>query len=114
MIIRFVVIPLVLIMAIMALAYGRDLDGRYANSPHRDWINSLKNQNGMSCCDDSDGFRVDDPDWRNVGSAYEVRIEGKWMPLTDEQIITQVNRIGYAMVWIFRGRITCFMPGARG
>ena len=95
-------------------AYPRDLDGRYAQSEHHEWINSLRNQNGMAYCDTSDGFHVEDPDWRNVGDAYEVKIEGQWKRLEEHQIITEQNRLGYAMVWIFHGAITCFMPGARG
>jgi len=95
-------------------AHPRDLDNRYANSPNKAWIESLKNKDGMGCCDSSDGFRVEDPNWRSVGADYEVQIDGTWHRLSDSQIITETNRIGYAMVWIFRGRITCFMPGARG
>jgi len=98
----------------IGMANARDLDGRYANAPHKAWVESLKNGQGVSCCDNSDGFKVEDPDWRNVGDTFEVKIDGNWKQLEEHQIITEPNRIGYAMVWIWRGSITCFMPGARG
>ena len=94
-------------------AHPKD-DGRYANSPNKAWVESLKNKFGTPCCDDTDGFRVEDPDWRNVGDSFEVKIEGIWTKLDDRHIITEPNRIGYAMVWIYSGNITCFMPGGRG
>ena len=110
------VFAVVILIGLLAInfAYPRDLDGRYANSPHKAWIESLKNGKGTPCCDEGDGSRVEDPDWRNVGNEYEVRIDGKWTKLEDYQVLTDTNRIGFAMVWIWRGSITCFMPGERG
>jgi hypothetical protein len=107
-----VVVAIFLLASKFALA--RDLDGRYAQSEHGEWVKSLRNKNGMGCCDEADGFKVEDPDWRNVGNEYEVKLEGKWVRLEDHQILTDPNRLGFAMVWIWRGNITCFLPGARG
>jgi hypothetical protein len=41
---------------------GRDVDGRYANSPLKPWFDRLKSGNGM-CCSFSDGYVVEDADW---------------------------------------------------
>jgi len=104
----------VLILAATAV-FARDRGQFAQSSPEiKQWFDSLRDKKGTPCCDTSDGFRVEDPDWRNVGDAYEVKIDGEWRRMTDDQLVTTPNRIGYAMVWIFHGRIICFMPGARG
>jgi len=61
-------IPLVGFIAPLGLwlmpltAMGRDLDGRYANSPLKPWFEQLKSRNG-TCCSDADGYVVEDADW---------------------------------------------------
>lgn len=53
-------IPLVAFITSMGLwltpltAMGRDLDGRYANSPLKSWFDQLKSGNGP-CCSNADG-----------------------------------------------------------
>jgi len=45
-----------------------------------------------------------------------VRIDGAWLDVPDEAVITEPNRIGRTMVWPIRGylgvTIRCFMPGS--
>jgi hypothetical protein len=43
-------------------ASARDLDGRYAQSPLKQWFDSLKSGKGP-CCSDADGNVVKDADW---------------------------------------------------
>lgn len=87
--------------------------GRYAASSNSDWIRGLKNKSGMLCCDVADGRRLEDIDWRGEGDGtYSVRIDGTWIKLSADQILTEPNRMGVAMVWIFQGKITCFIPGS--
>ena len=50
------------------------------------------------------------------GGHYRVRIEGEWVDVPEEAVITEPNRVGRTMVWPIRGylglTIRCFMPGS--
>jgi hypothetical protein len=104
---------------ILALAshpgQARDPDGRYANSPLKQWFDSLKSGKGP-CCSDADGSAVSDVDWESKEGHYRVRLDGLWLDVPDEAVITEPNRVGRTMVWPIRGylgiTIRCFMPGS--
>jgi len=65
-------------------------------------------------CEIADGHRVDDADWKSDDAGhYQVRLDGKWIPVPDAAVINPHDRpIDYAVVWIWRGEILCFMPGS--
>ncbi|WP_454620285.1 hypothetical protein [Bradyrhizobium cenepequi] len=90
-------------------------DGRYSNSPLKPWFDSLKSKLGP-CCSDADGVAVADPDWESKDGHYRVRLEGQWIMVPDEAVITEPNRAGRTMVWPMKGStgitIRCFMPGS--
>ena len=94
---------------------ARDPDGRYANSPLKQWFDSLKSGKGP-CCSDADGYALSDVDWESGNGHYRVRLEGDWVDVPDEAVITEPNRVGRTMVWPIRGygglTIRCFMPGS--
>jgi hypothetical protein len=101
------------------LALARD-DGRYANSPLKAWFDSLKSGRGP-CCSDADGLAVADPDWDMQGAHYRVRLDGEWIVVPDDAVITEPNRAGRTMVWPIYYReldrwlhveIRCFLPGS--
>ena len=97
--------------------HARDLDGRYAaqNPELHQWFEGLRSGKGP-CCSDADGSAVSDVDWETAGGHYRVRIDGEWIPVPDEAVITEPNRIGRTMVWPIKGylgvSIRCFMPGS--
>jgi hypothetical protein len=97
--------------------HARDPDGRYAaqNPELHQWFEGLRSGKGP-CCSDADGSAVSDVDWETSGGHYRVRIDGEWVEVPDEAVITEPNRIGRAMVWPIRGylglSIRCFMPGS--
>ena len=95
-------------------AMARD-DGRYANSPLKSWFDSLKSAKGP-CCSDADGSAVADVDWESKDGHYRVRLEGQWIDVPDDALITEPNRVGRTMVWPIKGAhgisIRCFMPGS--
>jgi hypothetical protein len=97
------------------LAQARDPDGRYANSPLKQWFDTLKSGKGP-CCSDADGTAVSDVDWESGNGHYRVRIDGEWVEVPDEAVVTEPNRVGRTMVWPIRGylglTIRCFMPGS--
>jgi len=97
--------------------HARDLDGRYAaqNPELHQWFEGLRSGKGP-CCSDADGSAVSDVDWETTGGHYRVRIDDQWIPVPDEAVITEPNRIGRTMVWPIKGylgvSIRCFMPGS--
>lgn len=100
-------------------------DGRYANSPLREWFNGLKSKRGP-CCSDSDGKVVADADWTRLNGHVLVRVPATkdsndatvWVDVPPEAEITEPNRAGRTMVWplyLTDGiKIRCFMPGTMG
>jgi hypothetical protein len=122
--------PLVRFVAAMGLwlmpllVLGRDLDGRYANSPLRPWFDQLKSRSGP-CCSNADGHVVEDADWEAKDGHYRVRVpEGSaskvmvWIDVPDSSVITEPNKAGRTMVWPVYYEsdpyiwIRCFMPGS--
>jgi len=95
-------------------ATARD-DGRYAGSPLKSWFDTLKSGYGL-CCSDADGFAVLDPDWESKEGHYRVRLEGEWVNVPDDAVITEPNRAGRTMVWPVKSSrgisIRCFLPGS--
>ena len=95
-------------------AMARD-DGRYADSPLKQWFDSLRSGKGP-CCSDADGSVVSDVDWESREGHYRVRLEGEWIDVPDDAVITEPNRAGRTMVWPVKGAvgisIRCFLPGS--
>ena len=90
--------------------------GQYAANPEiKAWFDRLASRKGP-CCSDADGSAVSDVDWETHDGHYRVRIEGEWVDVPDEAVITEPNRVGRTMVWPIRGylglTIRCFMPGS--
>jgi hypothetical protein len=97
------------------VALARD-DGRYASSPLKSWFDQLASGNGL-CCSFADGFRVDDVDWDTRDGHYRVRLNGEWIVVPDNAVVSEPNRFGPAVVWPYMGtdgqtQIRCFLPGA--
>ena len=71
---RFPLIGLVAALALVILpALGRDVDGRYKDSPLHEWFNHLASQKGL-CCSFADGYVVEDVDWTSENGHYRVRV----------------------------------------
>jgi hypothetical protein len=98
----------------MIVALVRD-DGRYANSPLKSWFDQLASEKGL-CCSFADGFRVDNVDWDTQDGHYRVRLNGQWIVVPDNAVVTEPNKFGAAVVWPYTGtdgqtQIRCFLPG---
>lgn len=96
--------------------WSRDLDGRYANNPLHAWFDSLGSKRGL-CCSFADGESVQDVDWDTQDGHYRVSLDGDWMVVPDDAVVTVANKFGPAVVWPIRYQgkaydIRCFMPGA--
>jgi hypothetical protein len=95
-------------------AQARD-DGRYANSPLKAWFDSLHSKSGGACCSNADGLALSDVDWDTKDGHYRVRLDGAWIDVPADAVITEPNRAGLTMVWSYyvqgRPTIRCFLPG---
>ena len=109
-----IVCAVLLVVISNEFARARD-DGRYSNSPLKPWFDSLRSLRGP-CCSDADGLVVADPDWDSKDGHYRVRLDGQWIVVPDDAVITEPNRAGRTMVWPIRGSlgisIRCFIPGS--
>jgi hypothetical protein len=90
-------------------------DGRYAQSPLKSWFDSLASRKGL-CCSFADGMAVKDVDWDTSDGKYRVRLEGQWIAVPDEAVVTAPNRFGAAVVWPYVDtdgvtQIRCFIAG---
>jgi len=111
---RLLIVGALLVSPVLA----RD-DGRYTNSPLHEWFDHLSSKKGL-CCSNTDGLAVADVDWESSGGKFRVRLEGRWVDVPDDAVITEPNRSGHTMVWPVYYRngddpvtiyIRCFMPG---
>lgn len=99
------------------MAAARD-DGRYANADPkiRDWIRSLKDKFGVSCCDTADGEEVEG--WFFGETGYRIKVKGIWLDVPASALLTVPNLLGYARAWLYyedgKPKIRCFLPGAGG
>lgn len=112
---RGIIVACIFTAALVSLAAARD-DGRYAGSPLKSWFDGLKSKGGGPCCSDADGTALSDVDWDTKDGRYRVRIDGQWIDVPEDTVITEPNRAGRTMVWpmYLNGRpvIRCFMPGS--
>src|SRR4029077_10192226 len=91
-------------------------------SAHRTHPVELTSPDNLAlCCSFADGFVVSDVDWESKDGHYRVRLEGRWIDVPDDAVITEPNRAGRTMVWPYvrgtyppRTEIRCFMPGSMG
>jgi hypothetical protein len=109
-------VPVLLVILVSQLVQARDR-GQFANtnSEIKAWFDTLRSGKGP-CCSDADGTAVSDVDWESRNGHYRVRLEGDWIDVPEEAVITEPNRVGRTMVWPIRGygglSIRCFMPGS--
>lgn len=106
-------------LLLVLLPFGSSLahdDGRYASAPLKSWFDQLASKKGL-CCSFVDGQQVDNVDWDVKDGNYRVRLDGQWISVPADALITEPNRFGPAVVWPYRGadgatQIRCFLPGA--
>jgi hypothetical protein len=98
-----------------SLVFARD-DGRFANSALHAWFDKLASGKGL-CCSVADGRTVDDPDVEMSGGHYRVRVDGQWLAVPDDALVTEPNKYGLAVVWPVIGAdgkmaVRCFLPAS--
>ncbi len=99
------------VLAASAPALARD-DGRYAQSPLKQWFDSLTSGRG-ACCSDADGERTE---YEMRGNAYWAPIDGVMTEVPADALLTVPNKVGHAMKWLSMSDgkrvFRCFLPGA--
>jgi hypothetical protein len=95
-------------------ARARD-DGRHASSPLKAWFDQLASGKGL-CCSFADGHEVRDVDWDIDGDHYRVRVDGEWIAVPPDALISEPNKFGRPVVWPYKDGdghmlIRCFLPG---
>lgn len=96
-------------------ALGRDLDGRYAGSPHEQWYKSQHNSRGEWCCNESDAHPYYGDYKIHDDGSVTVDLNGDAHVLPAYMILKGPNPTGHAVWWYIEttsGRRTyCFAPG---
>lgn len=105
------IVPLILLLAI-APAAARDPDGRYANSPLKQWFESQHNSVGQWCCDEADGhpffgdYKINEDGSVTIGSET----------IEAYKVLKGANPTGHAVWWYTEGAYGkttyCFIPGS--
>lgn len=112
---RLVALALAGLFALGTASVRAHDDGRYANSPLKAWFDGLRSKGGGPCCANADGVALSDPDWDTKDGHYRVRLQGQWVDVPNDTVITEPNRAGRPMVWPYylngRPLIRCFLPG---
>jgi hypothetical protein len=75
---RVIVAVVCITVFVPSHSHARD-DGRFANSPLKEWFDRLASQNGL-CCAFADGVSLQDVDWdaRMATIVYKFRENGLW------------------------------------
>ncbi len=97
--------------------FARDLSGEYKDSPLHQWFDKLTNSKGWLCCSFADGVMVEPDDIDTDGNHWKVRIDGKWVLVPTDALVTVPNKFGRPIVWPYKDykgetQIRCFLPGA--
>ena len=112
---RWIVRGLIVLLVAGSASVKAHDDGRYANSPLKPWFDSLRSKAGGACCSNADGMTLADVDWDTRDGHYRVRLEGEWVDVPDDTVITEPNRAGRTIVWPYyvngHALVRCFLPG---
>jgi len=112
------IIATLILMLWWSEAYPRDLDGKYANSPHHEWFQNQHNSVGQWCCNEADGHPYYDDYKFNDDGSVTVYQDGQKVQIESYKVLKGGNPTGAAVWWYVEGpygRTTfCFAPGQLG
>lgn len=107
-------IALLFMMVVTAVLARNNGQWAQTDPEQRQFYNGLRNNNGMLCCTNNDGY---DAQWETRGDQYWVFVEMEWIQVPPMALLTVPNRYGAAKVWYNKppngGKpvIACFLPG---
>ncbi len=103
------------LLAFSAVSQAIDY-GQYNNvQPEKNWIESLRDAYGVSCCATADGYRPQDVEW-DVGNHYRVKVENRSWCVTAPLLKAQIGSA--TQLWLYGSldfdgsrMVRCFLPG---
>lgn len=101
------IIILLALLALLAL-----ISPALAHSPdaaHGEWLSSLTNKWGGSCCNMQD---CEHHPTRIVGDHYEVLIKGEWRVVPEDAILRIPNPTGEPVACWYGNAVRCFVPAS--
>lgn len=107
----------------VSYALATDLDGRYANSPNRDWYRNAELTPAArarflfdKCCDHADVFRTQFKVNKTTGGDEWWYLSGaEWKRVPDDIIhVDKHAPDNQPTLFIYAGKETCFFPGGSG
>lgn len=105
------------LLLLCCVALARD-SGQWsqADPSIRDWVRGLKDNLGVSCCDEADAEEVEG--WTFGADGYKVKVKGEWLDVPKSAQLDIPNKLGFARVWLMHvnGKLSvrCFIAGAGG
>lgn len=109
------VLPVLLAVARAAPPAGVKLDPEISA-----WYRSLRDVNGISCCDESDCRPVTyraGPEGLEVfidRASYGPAAPDAWVPVPPQAVLARENPTGGAVACYYAGRVACFVYGGQG
>jgi hypothetical protein len=113
---------LIVIVALGLVVYSCAARAHMHDAPELDkWFGDLASSNGAPCCSYADASTVVDADWDTTvidgKQHYRVRLDGRWVVVTDEEVVLTPNLYKRTVVWVYKDAlgitmVRCFMPGA--
>ena len=92
------IVPIFLLLFTPALAHDP------SRPELNEWFNRLASGKGLRCSF-ADGFVVGDVDWESKDGHYRVQLEGRWIDVPDDAVITEPNvRENYGLALHGRSR----------
>lgn len=112
-----IIIPLWILLLLVVAASAHD-NGQYSGSALKAWFDKLSSGKGL-CCSFADGVSIQNVDWDIQNDYYRVRIDGQWLKVPQDAVVTEPNKFGSAVVWPYKDlnnvtQIRCFLPGTEG
>lgn len=82
---------------------------------HEQWIVRQKSKNGMLCCSMADGRPLMDNEIRQRDGHWQVFYSkehwdngtNEWLDVPQEAVLSNMSPIGFPVVWVYYGRVTC-------
>jgi hypothetical protein len=117
-----IICAIVLLFVMLMYLGTKPAAAHMADAPELDkWFGQLSSKNGAPCCSYADANTVVDNDWDTTvidgKQHYRVRLDGRWVVVTDEEVVEGPNKYKRTVVWVYKDAlglmmVRCFMPGA--
>lgn len=106
---------------VVSIAQARDPDGRYADSPNRDWYLNAelteaaqKRLGFKSCCAHSDVVKTRFRPTKDGSDGWEYLDGARWVRVPDDIIHSSPAPGGEPVMFAISGQPTCFFPPQGG